>query len=91
MFTIKANRSSVHISGIEVRTQSTGEEKGGVVAYYAESACGALTRNGHRMASLGSVETLAEAVKKASGVAPLVSGRKFCKTCEAAAQAALAS
>jgi hypothetical protein len=89
MFTVKANRSSVHIAGITERTKSAGEERGGVVGYYAESACGALTRNGRRMQGLGDFEELADALRKARGAAASISGRKVCKTCETAATAQL--
>ena len=87
MFTIKGNRSTVHIAGITERTKSSGEEKGGVVAYYAESACAGLTRSGHRMESLGQYEDIAEAIKHATYATYSISGRKVCKTCLAAADA----
>lgn len=89
MFTVKTNRSSVHIAGITERTKSAGTERGGVVGYYAESACSSLTRNGRRMASLGNFDQLQDALDKARSAAPLISGRKVCKTCEAAALAQL--
>lgn len=87
MFTIKGNRSTVHIAGIEERTQSEGAERGGVIAYYAQSACASLTRSGHRMESLGQYEDIAEAVKSATYATYSISGRKVCKTCLAAADA----
>jgi hypothetical protein len=87
MYTIKANRSTVHIAGLEERTTTTGEERGGVVGYYAQSACAGLTRSGHRMENLGSYEDLAEAVRRATQATYSISGRKVCKTCLAAAEA----
>ena len=87
MFTIKANRSTVHIAGLAERTKSTGTERGGVVAYYAESACAGLTRSGHRMETLGSYEDVADAIKNATYATYSISGRKVCKNCLAAAQA----
>lgn len=86
MFTIKANRSTVHIAGIEERTPSTGTERGGVVAYYAESACGALTRSGHRMETLSQYEDIEAALNAAELATYSISGRKVCKTCREAAE-----
>lgn len=83
MFSIRYNRATNHIAGIECKTQSTGEEKGGVVAYYAENACGVLTRG--RLAQGASYEDLEEALKAAR----ITGGRKVCKTCEKAALAAI--
>jgi hypothetical protein len=92
-YTIKANRSTVHIAGLEERTTSTqGEEAAsarGHVAYYAQSACAGLTRSGHRMETLGSYEGLAEAIRRAEQATWSISGRKVCKTCLAAATSAL--
>src|SRR3546814_5050307 len=70
MFTIKANRSTVHIAGIEERTpaQHDSEEAAsarGYVAYYAESACGGLTRSGHRMETLGEYADIEAALNAA--------------------------
>lgn len=87
MFTIKANRSTVHIAGLEERGSYNGTERGGVVGYYAESACAGLTRSGRRMETLGSYEDLAEAIKRATYATYSISGRKVCKNCLAAAQA----
>jgi hypothetical protein len=90
MFTIKANRSTVHIEGIEERTRSLGEDNGsGIVPYYAESACGALTRSGHRMQMLGEYEGIERALNSAELATYSISGRKVCKTCKAAAEALL--
>jgi len=90
-YTIKANRSSVHIAGIEERTQSTGADNGsGVVPYYAESACGALTRSGYSMQQLGTYDDIADAIKHATYATYSIGSRKVCKTCLAAAEALLA-
>jgi hypothetical protein len=91
MYTIKANRSTVHIAGIQERTSSTGTETGGAVAYYAASACGALTRSGHRMQNLGDHTNVPDAIKAAESATHSISGRKVCKTCLAAAQQELAA
>lgn len=88
-YTIKYNRSSIHIDGLEIRTTSSGEEKGGVVTYYAENACGALTSSGTRMATAGTSHDVADALKKARGKANAL-GNKLCKKCEAAALSMIA-
>src|SRR3546814_17445367 len=85
MFTIKANRSTVHIAGIEERTpaQHDSEEAAsarGYVAYYAESACGGLTRSGHRMETLGEYADIEAALNAAEVATYSISGRKVCKT-----------
>lgn len=90
-FTIRYNRTSVHIQGCEAATQTTGDDNGsGVVAYYAESACGSLTRNGYRMAVGESYETAAEARDAAQAKAKSL-GLKFCKNCETAVKWAVAN
>src|SRR3546814_1799312 len=91
MFTIKANLSTVHIAGIEERTpaQHDSEEAAsarGYVAYYAESACGGLTRSGHRMETLGEYADIEAALNAAEVATYSISGRKVCKTCKAAAE-----
>src|SRR3546814_10369414 len=43
-YTVQYNRSTNHIDGIDAKCTSTGEERGGVVASYAQNACGVLTR-----------------------------------------------
>lgn len=83
MFSIRYNRATNHIAGIDCKTQSTGEEKGGVVAYYAENACGVLTRG--RLAQGASYERLQDALDAAR----ITGGRKVCKNCEKAALAAI--
>lgn len=94
MFTIKANRSTVHIAGIEERTVApTGGEEAasarGYVAHYAESACGALTRSGHRMSVLDAHTDIEDALNAAEVATYSIPGRKVCKTCRAAAEALL--
>lgn len=82
-YSIRYNRATNHIAGIACKTESTGEEKGGVVAYYAENACGSLTR--YALAQGASYDSLQEALEAAR----ITGGRKVCKTCEKAALAAL--
>lgn len=89
-YTIRYNRSTTHIEGCDAATQSTGEERGGVVSYYAQSACGSLTRYGHSMAVGKSYENAAEALEAGRANAA-ASGRKFCKKCELAAKWAVAN
>jgi hypothetical protein len=89
MFTIKYNRTTNHIAGIEVRTVARGETQAqasarGEVAYYAQNACGTITRT--RLATGRSFENLADALDAARK-----GGRRLCKTCEQAAEAALAA
>lgn len=85
MFSIRYNRATNHIAGIAAKCTSTGEERGGVVADYAENACGVLTRG--RLAQGASYERLQDALDAAR----ITGGRKVCKTCEKAALAALAA
>src|SRR5688500_8092545 len=64
-YTIRHNARTAHLQGVANRTVYTGdgEDNGsGVVPYYAESACAALTRSGHRMAVADEVDTLADAL-----------------------------
>lgn len=88
MITIKYNRSTTHIDGLEIRTSSTQSSEqanaSGVVAYYAENACGSLTRSARNMATGKSFEGAAEALKHADAL-----GRKVCKNCRAAAMMAI--
>jgi hypothetical protein len=87
VYTVKGNRSTVHIAGVAERTSGAGAERGGVVGYYAQSACAGLTRSGHRMETIGNYVDLAEAVKRAEQATYAISGRKVCKTCLAAVEA----
>jgi hypothetical protein len=81
-FTIKYNRTTNHIAGMEARTTGGGTESGAVVSNWAQNVCGAMTRS--RLATGASFETLAEAV----AAARITGGRKLCKTCAKAADAA---
>lgn len=82
-YSIRYNRATNHIAGIAAKCTSTGEERGGVVAAYAENACGVLTRG--RLAQGKSYEALQDALDAAR----ITGGRKVCKSCEKAALAAL--
>jgi hypothetical protein len=79
MFTVKYNKTSNHISGIEARTE-------GSDLNYAASACGSLSRSGHRMAVAKSYDSVADALK-----AIQTSTRSACKNCVAAAEALIAA
>jgi len=86
MFSIRYNRATNHIAGIECKSQGPAVDRSaetGVVAYYAENACGVLTRG--RLAQGASYERLQDALDAAR----ITGGRKVCKTCEKAALAAL--
>jgi hypothetical protein len=87
MFSIKYNRTTNHIAGIAERTVSNQSAENanryGAVAYYAENACGSLTRS--RLADGRAYESLAEALDAAKAAG----GRKLCKNCLKAAEAAL--
>jgi hypothetical protein len=89
MFSIKYNRTTNHIAGIAERTVSNQSAENanryGAVAYYAENACGTLTRS--RLADGRAYESLAEALDAAKAAG----GRKLCKNCLKAAEAALAA
>ncbi|MEU7177018.1 MULTISPECIES: hypothetical protein [Streptomyces] len=81
-YTIKYNRTTNHIDGLTVRTTGGGKDMGDHVSYYAENACGSLTR--YRFAQGATYATLAEALEAARK-----GGRKLCKTCEKAVVAQL--
>jgi len=87
MFSIRYNRATNHIAGIACKTTSNQSDANinetGVVAYYAENACGVLTRG--RLAQGASYERIQDALDAAR----ITGGRKVCKTCEKAALAAL--
>jgi hypothetical protein len=82
VFSIRYNRTTNHIDGIEVRTPDGGEERGGVIPYYAQNACGVITKGS--LAQGKSFDSLADALEDARK-----GGRKLCKKCEAAALATL--
>lgn len=79
-YTIRYNRQTNHIDGIACKDQSSGTEKGGVVASYALSACGSLTRG--NLAFGKTYETITEAYEAASKHT-----RRICKNCAKAALA----
>jgi hypothetical protein len=90
-FTIRWNIRTAHLQGVVNRTVYTGdgEDNGsGVVPYYAESACAALTRSGFRMAVADTLDTLADALTVLRDFAES-RGLKVCANCERAAVAAL--
>jgi hypothetical protein len=79
-YVIKYNRTTTHIDGIGARSTGGGNDQGSHVSYYAQNACGVLTRG--RLATGASFTDLADALADARK-----SGRKVCKHCEAAATA----
>ncbi|WP_141747465.1 hypothetical protein [Streptomyces nanshensis] len=80
-YTVKANRSSVHIAGIAERTVGTEFD-------YALTACPALSRSGYRMETVGSHDNIEDALRQARvHVTASAIRRKLCKNCEAAAEA----
>lgn len=83
-YTIRYSRTANHIAGIEARTRTSGQENGGVVGYYAQNACSALTRG--NLAQGKSYDTVAEALAFLNA-----SHRKACAKCVAAAEAVLAA
>jgi tetratricopeptide (TPR) repeat protein len=83
MYTIKYNRTTNHIAGLEIRSTGGGVERDGYVSDYSQNACGSLTR--YRFADGQSFESLRDALEAARK-----STRKLCKTCESAALAMLA-
>lgn len=83
---IRYNRSTTHIEGIPACTPGTGEERGGVVGYYAQSACAGLTRSGYKMAYGDTGFTTATEALKAARANASASGRKLCANCEKAAK-----
>lgn len=90
-YRIAYNRSSNHIDGIEARTQSTGSDLGDRVAYYAESACGALTRGSFAYSTpeVDDADDMSQ-VLAATELNAAIGGRKMCKKCAAAAQEIIA-
>lgn len=90
-FTIRWNIRTAHLQGVAERTVYTGdgEDNGsGVVPYYAQSACAALTRSGFRMGTADTLESLADALTVLRDFAD-ARGIKVCANCERAAIAAL--
>ncbi|MFE2245239.1 hypothetical protein [Streptomyces lavendulae] len=83
-YVVKYNKSTNHIDGIGSRSAGEGEERGGVVGYYAQNACSSLTR--YTFADGSSHEVLSKALEAARK-----GDRKLCKTCEKAAEAQIAA
>lgn len=86
-YIIKYNRATNHIGGLDCATQGGGNDMGDHISYYAESACGSLSRSGHRMATGKGFENVEDAL----AAARITGGRKLCKNCEKAALAAIGS
>lgn len=93
-YSIRYNLRTAHLQGVAPRTVYTGdgEDNGsGVVPYYAESACGALSRSGARFADRPlDVTTLADALRELREFATN-RGLKVCSNCARAAEASVAS
>ena len=84
-YQIRYTRTTNHIEGIPERTTGTGNQ-----LTYATSACGALSRGAIRMGTVGPEHTgLAVTLAAARSIAA-ASGRKLCRNCERAAEAAIA-
>ncbi|TQF03919.1 hypothetical protein E6W39_18885 [Kitasatospora acidiphila] len=81
MFSINYNRTTNHIAGLNIRTAGGGIDKGDRVSYYAQNACGSLTRG--NLAEGPSFKTAREALDYAR----IPGGRKLCTRCEKAALA----
>jgi hypothetical protein len=80
MFTIKYNSGTVHIDGLNIRTEGSEFD-------YAKSACPALSRS-YRFVERGAKATTAAGVlEEARKLAVAVGGKKLCKHCAAAAEA----
>lgn len=87
MYRIRSNRNTVHIEGLPERTRVTGagdDNGSGAIAYYAQSACPALTRSGARMSVGDAFEDATEA-HAAAVLYAAVHNLKVCKRCEGAA------
>lgn len=78
---LKYNGSSVHITGVVMKTMSD---------EFAMNHCASLTRNGYKMATAKTepLEDAGQALKKARSLARAI-GKKLCKRCEAAALATI--
>jgi len=90
-FTIRYNARTVHLEGIAERTTGPATDNSaatGVVAYYAQSACAALTRSGTGMAVADTLDTLADALTALRDFAES-RGLKVCANCQRAATATL--
>lgn len=83
-YQIRYNRTTNHIEGIPERTIGTG-------LTYATSACGALSRGAIRMGTVGPEHADLAVTLAAARSNAAASGRKLCRNCERAAEAAIAS
>jgi hypothetical protein len=81
--TLKYNSATVHIDGLEVRSQGSEFD-------YSVTACGALTRGYRFCTAKGAHATAADALAAAKTLAKSLT-KKLCKTCTAAAEAAIAA
>lgn len=91
-YTIRYNARTAHLEGLTERTTGPATDNSatsGVVSYYAQSACAALTRSGHCMAAYGDpIDSIALALDTFRDVAKW-KGLKLCANCERAATTAL--
>lgn len=78
VFTLKYNRTTNHIEGLDIRTAGTEME-------YSKNACPSLSR-GTRFAT----SNLGGDIREALRLARITGGRKLCKHCEKAAEAMIA-
>lgn len=86
-YTVRYTRTSNHIDGVNIRTTGGGNDVGGHISYYAQSACPSLTRMGTRMGVGKSFEDPKEALDSAR----TAYNNKLCAACEKAALAELAA
>lgn len=79
--TLKYNGSSVHITGVTMKT---------INDPFAMNHCASLTRNGYKMATakMEPLEDAEQALKEAKSFSRAY-GKKLCKRCEAAALATI--
>lgn len=91
MIRLAVNRSSVHIDGINARTQGGGNDTGDHVTYFAETACGALTRGRfeYRTPEVADINDMSQ-VLMAAELNAAINGRKMCKNCTKAAEEIIA-
>lgn len=86
-YSIKVNRTTAHIAGFATKCNGPKVDRSaqtGVVGYYAENACGSITRG--NLATTGAEHaTAADALKAAR-----LTRSKVCKNCERAALAQIA-
>lgn len=93
-YAIRYNLRTAHLQGVAPRTVYTGdgEDNGsGVVPYYAENACGALSRSGARFATRATDATAESAALRELREFATDRGLKVCRNCERAAEASIAT